>query len=93
VLQVILNRVAFEMDLQAAVDAPRLHHQWFPDQVVVEKVLETAHPELVAGLRSFGHLVNTVERQGDAHSIAIHPRTGAVTGAADRRISGCVATA
>lgn len=93
VLQVILNRVAFEMDLQAAVDAPRLHHQWFPDQVVIEKGLETAHPDLVAGLKSFGHQVKTVERQGDAHSIAIHPRTGAMTAAADRRISGCVATA
>jgi gamma-glutamyltranspeptidase / glutathione hydrolase len=93
VLQVILNRIDFEMDLQAAVDAPRLHHQWFPDRVRVEKSLEADHPELVAGLKGFGHDVDTIDRQGDAHSIAIHPRTGAVSGAADKRISGYVATA
>jgi gamma-glutamyltranspeptidase / glutathione hydrolase len=31
VLQTILNVVDYQMDIQEAVDAPRLHHQWFPD--------------------------------------------------------------
>jgi gamma-glutamyltranspeptidase / glutathione hydrolase len=31
VLQTILNVVDFQMDVQEAVDAPRIHHQWFPD--------------------------------------------------------------
>ena len=30
-LQTILNVVDYQMNIQEAVDAPRLHHQWFPD--------------------------------------------------------------
>jgi gamma-glutamyltranspeptidase / glutathione hydrolase len=36
VLQTILNVVDFQMDIQEAVDAPRIHHQWFPDVTNVE---------------------------------------------------------
>ena len=36
VLQTILNVVDFQMNIQEAVDAPRLHHQWFPDVVTTE---------------------------------------------------------
>jgi gamma-glutamyltranspeptidase / glutathione hydrolase len=36
VLQTILNVVDFQMDVQEAVDAPRIHHQWFPDVTNVE---------------------------------------------------------
>jgi len=37
VLQVILNIIDFNMNIQEAVNAPRIHHQWFPDKVYVEK--------------------------------------------------------
>jgi gamma-glutamyltranspeptidase / glutathione hydrolase len=36
VLQTILNVIDFKMDIQEAVDAPRVHHQWFPDVTNVE---------------------------------------------------------
>lgn len=36
VLQVALNLMEFEMDIQSAVDASRIHHQWLPDQLRVE---------------------------------------------------------
>jgi gamma-glutamyltranspeptidase/glutathione hydrolase len=36
VLQTILNVVDFQMNVQEAVDAPRIHHQWFPDVTNVE---------------------------------------------------------
>jgi gamma-glutamyltranspeptidase/glutathione hydrolase len=36
VLQVILNLVDYGMNLQEAVNAPRIHHQWLPDQVNYE---------------------------------------------------------
>ena len=36
VLQTILNVYEFGMDMQEAVSAPRFHHQWFPDVVVLE---------------------------------------------------------
>lgn len=84
-LCVVVNVIDFGMPVQDAVDAPRLHHQWFPDAARFEGTRQ--HPELVAKLRAMGHTV-TDHRQGDAHSIAIDPKTGVRTGAADRRIDG-----
>src|SRR5262249_60620691 len=86
VLCVLVNVLDFDMDIQAAVDAPRLHHQWFPDVAQFEGV--AAHPAAVQGLRALGHRVEPSRRQGDAHSIRVDPQTGAYLGAADRRLSG-----
>jgi gamma-glutamyltranspeptidase/glutathione hydrolase len=87
---VVTNVIDFGMDVQAAVDAPRLHHQWFPDEVKLEKAGER---EAVAKeLRKMGHRVAPARGQGDAHSIWIDPRTGRYIGAADRRLSGYVAS-
>jgi gamma-glutamyltranspeptidase/glutathione hydrolase len=84
-LQVVLNVIEFGMDVRAAVDAPRLHHQWFPDRVRFEGLAD--HPAAVARLRQMGHVV-TGTRQGDAHTIWVEPRTGRYVGAEDRRILG-----
>ena len=46
VLCVVVNVVDFEMPVEQAVSAPRLHHQWFPDAARFEGVKQ--HPELVA---------------------------------------------
>jgi gamma-glutamyltranspeptidase/glutathione hydrolase len=86
VLCVVVNVVDFGMDLQAAVDAPRLHHQWFPDRVAIEQALLGDHPESLKQLREMGHEIAPPSLQGDAHSIALDPRTGAYVGARDRRI-------
>jgi gamma-glutamyltranspeptidase/glutathione hydrolase len=83
VLCVVTNVIDFEMDIQTAVDAPRQHHQWFPDQLLIEG----KDTELTKKLESLGHKVRT-HRQGDAHSIWIDPKTGLYHGAADRRING-----
>lgn len=89
VLQVVVNMVDFRMDLRAAVDHPRLHHGWFPDQVSIEPELAARYPMAVEQLQSMGHAIaDRRRRQGDAHSIAIDPQTGEIVGAADRRISG-----
>jgi gamma-glutamyltranspeptidase/glutathione hydrolase len=85
VLCVVVNVLDFDMDIQAAVDAPRTHHQWFPDELYFEGVKE--HADAVKSLRALGHDVKQ-RRQGDAHSIWVNPQTGAFVGAADRRISG-----
>ena len=85
VLCVVVNVVDFDMPVQEAVDAPRLHHQWFPDSVKFEGVKERA--DLVEKLRSKGHAISG-QRQGDAHTIWIDPKTGLYHGAADRRIDG-----
>jgi gamma-glutamyltranspeptidase/glutathione hydrolase len=89
-LCVVTNVVDFGMDVQAAVDAPRLHHQWFPDEIRMEKATE--REPLVEELRRMGHRVAPARSQGDAHSILVDPRTGRCVGAADRRLSGYVAS-
>lgn len=88
VLQVVLNVVEFDMDPRSAVDAPRLHHQWFPDRVRLETAFERLHPQALEGLRKRGHKLDLAGRQGDAHTIWIDPDTGEIVGTADRRISG-----
>ncbi len=85
VLGIVVNVVDYHMDIRAAVDAPRLHHQWFPDEVRFEG--RSDYPEAVEKLRQMGHtIVGT--RQGDAHSIWVDLETGTYYGAADRRIYG-----
>jgi gamma-glutamyltranspeptidase/glutathione hydrolase len=88
-LCVLVNVLDFDMDIRAAVDAPRLHHAWFPDVVRFEE----RGGELAATmqrLREMGHTIQGTQ-QGDAHSIWVDPRTGVYHGAEDRRISGKVA--
>jgi gamma-glutamyltranspeptidase / glutathione hydrolase len=85
VLQVVVSVVDFDMTVREAVDAPRLHHQWFPDSVRFEG--RDRHASVVKKLEELGHTVRGT-RQGDAHTIWVDPKTGLYHGAADRRISG-----
>jgi gamma-glutamyltranspeptidase / glutathione hydrolase len=85
VLCMIVNVVDFNMDIRSAVDAPRLHHAWFPDEVRFEATAEYA--QVMERLRKMGHTVIGTH-QGDAHSIWIDPKTGRYYGAADHRIDG-----
>ncbi len=85
VLGIVVSVLDFDMDIGQAVAAPRLHHQWFPDEARFEGI--DTFPETVRPLRKLGHrIVRT--RQGDAHSIQIDAKTGERIGAADKRISG-----
>jgi gamma-glutamyltranspeptidase/glutathione hydrolase len=84
-LQVVVNVIDFGMDARQAVDAPRIHHQWFPDRIRFEGASE--NQAAVDKLRAMGHQV-TGTRQGDAHTICVDPKTGEITGAEDRRIMG-----
>jgi gamma-glutamyltranspeptidase/glutathione hydrolase len=52
----------------------------------------TEREPLVEELRRMGHRVAPARSQGDAHSILVDPRTGRYVGAADRRLSGYVAS-
>jgi gamma-glutamyltranspeptidase/glutathione hydrolase len=84
VLNVLLNVLEFEMDVDAAVAAPRTHHQWFPDVLRFEGADDPAYAATIAELRKLGHTVDEKpSRQGDAHSILL--RDGKVFGAADVR--------
>jgi gamma-glutamyltranspeptidase/glutathione hydrolase len=67
VLQVIINVIDFKMDVQAAVDEPRIHHQWLPDVISMERPLE----DLAPSLKMMGNQTRLVSTQGDSHSILI----------------------
>jgi gamma-glutamyltranspeptidase / glutathione hydrolase len=85
VLSILVNVLDYDMEIQAAVDSPRHHHQWFPDRIMMERIKDRAN---IAGtLKSMGHdVVNN--RQGDGHTIQIDPKSGMFRGAADHRIDG-----
>jgi gamma-glutamyltranspeptidase/glutathione hydrolase len=85
VLCVLVNVIDFNMDIRSAVDAPRLHHSWFPDEVRFEATAQYA--SVMERLRTMGHTVIGT-RQGDAHSIRVDSATGRYHGAADYRIDG-----
>jgi gamma-glutamyltranspeptidase / glutathione hydrolase len=70
VLTIVLGVVEYDLDGRQAVDLPRIHHQWMPDEVRVEEALPAATRD---ELRAMGHAVVTRERQGDAHSIWVAP--------------------
>ena len=86
VLSILVNVVDYGMPVQAAVDAPRMHHQWFPDRLDHEEF--DGFADLSAKLTAMGHKVGRPRRQGDGHSVGIDPATGLRTGAADKRIDG-----
>lgn len=53
VLQTILNVVDHDMDIQAAIDSPRIHHQWLPDILTYEPY--GFSPDTLTVLVAFGH--------------------------------------
>jgi gamma-glutamyltranspeptidase/glutathione hydrolase len=86
VLQTLLNVIDFNMTIQEAVDAPRMHHQWMPDRLIVER-LGFAEDILIA-LRGRGHMIDVRRSIGDCHAIMIDQETGTRLGAADSRNDG-----
>jgi gamma-glutamyltranspeptidase / glutathione hydrolase len=86
VLQVIVNVIDYQMDVAAAVAAPRLHHQWLPDEVRVERGFSE---DTLAALRAKGHRVVEPMGQTSANSIAVIP--GGLLGAPDPRTRGAEA--
>ena len=86
VLGIVVSVADHGADVRAAVDAPRMHHQWFPDRIVLED--RSGFEELEKGLTAKGHAVTKAKVQGDAHTIWIDPKTGRRVGAADKRLDG-----
>ena len=83
VLHTILNVVDFDMNVQEAVDAPRFHHQWLPDELRYER--RGLSPDTVALLEARGHALAARTSQGAAHAIVLDAETDVLEGAADPR--------
>ena len=89
VAQVLWNLLEWDMGARQAVDMPRIHHQWFPDQLRMEGATSRQRLELTKELLRRGHkVVNT--SQGDAHTIWVDAK-GNIWAAPDRRIEGAAA--
>jgi gamma-glutamyltranspeptidase/glutathione hydrolase len=89
VLQVVLNVLAYNMSAEKAVAAPRIHHQWLPDKLMIEQW--GFDPLTVAELRQRGHQIDESRPNwGNATAIVVQP-DGLLEGAADPRGEGIAA--
>jgi gamma-glutamyltranspeptidase / glutathione hydrolase len=85
VLLTVLNWMRLGMDAQAAINAPRFHHQWMPDQILMEKEFD---PTFEKALNARGHATKRKNHIGLVNAIGIDPQTGDRLGAADPRDNG-----
>jgi gamma-glutamyltranspeptidase/glutathione hydrolase len=85
VLQIVMNVIDHGMNIAAATNAPRVHHQWLPDELRVEQGLS---PDTLRALGAFGHKVVVKNATGSTQSI----RRGAegFYGASDPRRPGAL---
>jgi gamma-glutamyltranspeptidase/glutathione hydrolase len=85
VANILMGVVDFGLDIQEAVNAPRFHHQWLPDGILVEDRLS---PDTMNLLRSKGHKLDVEHFWGDGECIMVDPKTGERLGASDGRNNG-----
>jgi gamma-glutamyltranspeptidase/glutathione hydrolase len=87
VLQTIINIIDHKMNIQQAIDAPRIHHQWLPDEIVYEPFGLSA--DTLRALQAKGHkFVEKPRYMGDSQGIMIEEKTGVRLGASDPRGDG-----
>jgi gamma-glutamyltranspeptidase/glutathione hydrolase len=85
VLCIITNVIDYEMNIQQAIDFPRIHHQWLPDELVGEPFGLSGDTQ--RALTSRGHTLAKLRYLGDAEGIMIEEKTGTRLGATDPRRS------
>ena len=85
VFQVILNVIDFRMNVQDAIDFPRIHDQWKPDRLDTESIVS---PDTVVQLQRMGYLTHSAEPGEQARVEAILIGDGWLQGGHDSRSSG-----
>jgi gamma-glutamyltranspeptidase/glutathione hydrolase len=86
VLQVLLNTIEHRMTIAESVQAPRIHHQWLPDETMIEPGVSAA---MARALEARGHNVKVWAPFTSAPSIMVMPE--GLVGAADTRTRGALA--
>ena len=81
----VINWMRLGMDAQAAINAPRFHHQWLPDEVVMEKEFSTAFEK---ALNANGYATRRKGHIGLVNAIGVDAQNGDRLGAADPRDHG-----
>ncbi len=82
-MESFLNVAEYGMDIKQAVDAPRIHMQWYPDLLFAEPDAFT--PEVEAQLQHMGYRIHTVGHLGDVNAILVNPQTGLLESVNDPR--------
>lgn len=86
VMQGILNTVVFDLPVDRVVSSPRFHHQWLPDQTVVEKTGIAL--DVIKALSLMGHNIEFTSGLGRMYAILIEDESGIILGASDPRAAG-----
>lgn len=87
VTQILVNIIDYGMNIQQAIDWPRIHHQWKPDEIRHEPF--GVNPDVRARLEAMGHRFAATPRQmGDAEGVMIEEKTGIRLGGSDPRLDG-----
>ena len=86
VANILMGVIDYGLDIQQAVNAPRFHHQWQPDEIDVERV--GISPDTISLLQARGHKVRKEGYWSDGECIAVDPKTGELLGAPDGRNGG-----
>ena len=82
VFQTILNVIEFEMSIEESVNASRFHHQWYPDEIKLEKVI-SKDSSLIRDLKFLNHRLNFVSSMNRVDAILI--KNNQLFGGADNR--------
>jgi len=90
VLQVLMNCIDFNMNIQEAVDMPRIHHQWMPDKIYFEKfaINKDAMENLVKMGYDFSDMNDRITTIGLVQGIMIDQNNKIIYGASDSRGNG-----
>jgi gamma-glutamyltranspeptidase/glutathione hydrolase len=80
VLQTVLNTIDFKMNIAEALSMPRVHHQWMPDFLRIEKGLS---PDTIQLLKDKGHELRVMPTMGRVQTV--QQQQGFLFGATDPR--------
>jgi len=83
VLSTLENVIDYGMNVQQAVDAPRLHMQWLPDEIEMEP--GALDPAAMQQLTAMGYAFKQIPSWGSAQAIVVDPKTKVLYGGTDRR--------
>jgi gamma-glutamyltranspeptidase/glutathione hydrolase len=83
VLETLLDALVYGMNVAQAVDAPRTHMQWLPDELQYEP--GALAPGAAGALRAMGYALREAPPWGSAQAVIVDSRTGERFGGSDRR--------
>ena len=82
-MESILNVIEYGMDVKRAIDAPRIHMQWYPDEIFAEP--GAFKPTVQSALQAMGYKIRDVRQMGDIAAIVVNPKTGMLESVNDPR--------